>query len=698
MGSAFVLTARETLETSLLLGVILACLRSADARRRVRAVWTGVGVAGAASLALAVALRLTVGGLHGRAEAVFEGSLMWIAAGTLTYALLWMRRNAHGLAGKLRLDATAALAGASAVPLFVLAFVSVFREGAELALYLAAAGAGSSGSDVALGAALGFTGAVAAGTVVYRGSRRLPVARFFSVTAGILVVFGAGLVARATQEFQAAGIFPGTIAVWHTRWLPDSSGPGALLRTLLGYSERPSLLSVIFVGAYAGVVATVVVESERPPTHLSVLRQGGSYERRLYRILRSPRLRLLPLATGILFVGLLVVALAGVSIGPFDATRPLRLGSFASAELDGSVFNFLLWVVWLPLLTVFTVLLGRVWCGALCPLRFVSDKARDLGDHVFGRGTTTSSTLRLGFVLPLAFLLITFVVTTLRVQADARAGALLFLAVTGASAVVGFSFRRGTWCRYVCPIGGWLARLARLSPVALRATPTSCATCVDKPCLTDAAAPRCPSFLNPSTLDSDRHCLRCWNCVASCPLQQSSLKLGLRLPGSELVNPRTRDLWEALFVASLLGMYAAVGERSAALAHVPFALVFVGFVVGATLLYVALCALTARIAGTTVREALATIGYVFLPLEFATALIAFGDDALEFLGITQPAAAVLLALGFGWSAVLAVPLLGRAAGSATRALGVAAPVAVALCSILFVWLQWYASGAVVDVT
>jgi len=698
VGAAFVLTARETLETSLLLGVILAGLRHEETRRRVRAVWTGVGLAAAASLALAVALRLTVGDLHGRTEELFEGTLMWVAVLTLTYALLWMRRHAHGMAARLKVDAAAALAGASAVPLFTLAFASVFREGAELALYLAASAAGASAGDVALGSTAGFLGALVAGAAVYRGSRRLPVTRFFQVTTGILLVFGAGLVARATAAFQAAGLFPGTISAWHTPWLSQTHGPGALLHQLVGYSERPSLLSVIFVLAYVGVVTGVVVESEQRPSHTAFLRSRAGYDSPLYRVLRSPRLRLLPLAAGALFAGLLVVALLGIPLGPFDGRGPLRVGSFESAEMDANLFNLALWVVWLPLLTIFTVLLGRVWCGSLCPLRVVSDRARDVGDRVLGRGSTASGPLRLGFVLPLAFVVVTFVVMTLEVQSRARAGALLFLAVTAAAAVVGFTFRRGAWCRYFCPIGGWLARLARLSPVALRANPVNCATCVDKPCLTDSVAPRCPSFLNPSTLESDRYCLRCWNCVASCPLQQSSLTLGLRLPGQELVNPRTRDLWEALFVASLLGMYAAVGHRSAALADVPFTLLFVGFVVAATVLYVALCGVTARISGSSLRETLATVGYVFLPLEFATALIAFGDEALDFLRITQPAAAVLLAIGFAWSAVLAVPLLARGARSAARASVAALPVALALCSVLFLWLHWYAAGTVIDLT
>jgi len=59
------------------------------------------------------------------------------------------------------------------------------------------------------------------------------------------------------------------------------------------------------------------------------------------------------------------------------------------------------------------------------------------------------------------------------VQRVASYGALLFLVVLALAVAVGLLFRRGTWCRYVCPVGGWLARIARLSPLALRPDATA---------------------------------------------------------------------------------------------------------------------------------------------------------------------------------------------------------------------------------
>jgi len=627
---------------------------------------------------------------------------MWAAVGVLTYVLWWMGRQGRSLTATLRAGARAALGRESVLAIVTLAFLAVFREGAETVLYLSAAAGTSPWVEVAGGAAAGFAIAALAGYAIYTGGVRfLDVRLFFRVTTVVLLVFATGLVGQATVAFQAAGVFPGTITVWDTSGLlSDTAGAGRVLRTLVGYTAAPTLLQVIFWLAFVALVVSLATGLGRAGKGGGFRPIGTGYERPFYRALRWPRLtRLLPAAMGLALAFLLAVALLPVEVGPFDNEGPLRLGSLVGAENGNSLFNFALWILWLPLLSILTVLLGRVWCGNLCPLRLVSDAARSLADRITGRGSQAAPYLRLGWVLPAAFILITFVVKWLPVQREARYGALLFLAVFGLAAVVGFLSRRGAWCRYFCPVGGWLARITRLSPLALRPDADACVRCEEKPCLTGTAlAGRCPAYLNPSRLETDRNCLKCWSCVVNCPLQHASLKVGWRLPGAELLEPRAPDLWESVFVASLLGMYAAAGHRSPQLAGLPWPLVFFGLVLLATLAYAALCALAAPLAGVSFRRAVTTFGYAFLPLEFATAVIAFGDDALEFFGVVQPVAAVLLAGGFVWSVVLCVSILRNQSRSPRRAVAAGVPIAVALVTILFVWLGWYASGAVIDLT
>jgi len=697
--SALVITIRETFEASLLVSVVLALVVQEKNPKLRRAVWTGVGSAAAASALLGIGLITTVGALHGRSQELIEGLVMAVASVILTYVLWWMGKRSREVSSAVQAQARAALGAGSALSLIVLVFLTVFREGAETVLYLAAATATNSASGMAVGVGIGLAAGVSGGYAVYHaGTRFLDLRRFFKVTTILLTVFAAGLVGRATMALQAGGLLPGTISVWDTsRVLPDNTPVGAALSALVGYTARPSLLQVIFVLGYLAFVLTLYADiSGKRFTAI-----GSNYAHPLYRVIRNRRvMRLLPLVMGGLFLILLAVALVPLDVGPFNNQGRMRLGPFSSGEGDNSLFGFVLWVVWLPLLSVVTLVAARIWCGNLCPLRLVTDAARSLADRLgMGKGNASTRAMRLGWLLPSAFVVVTFVVKGLPVQERASAGALFFIIILGIAAVVGFVFRRGTWCRYLCPIGGWLARVTRLSPLALSSDPSICATCVDKPCITGTqAAGRCPVALNPTRLETNQHCLSCFNCVINCPADKASLKLGWRAPSAELLELKAPNLWEALFVASLLGLYTAVGQKSPALTQVPWPLRFFGLIAVASLIYLVVCAIAAPLAGISYRQGLRTFGYALLPFEFGTALIAFGDDAFEFFDIIQPAAAVLLTIGFVWSVVLTTAIVRRQSRTPLRALAAGMPLALSLVGVLFVWLHWYATGTVVDVT
>jgi FTR1 family protein len=662
-------------------------------------VWLGIAIATAASALLGVTLVASLGSLHGRSQDLAEGLLMWSAAGILTYVLWWMGKRAREHSNALRLEARAALGAGSALALLVLVFLTVFREGAESVLYLSATAAGHPARGVATGAAIGLVAGVSTGFAVYRGGTRiLDLQLFFRVTTVILLAFAAGLVGRATLALQAAGVFPSTIHLWDTgHLLPDSSPVGAALSALVGYTARPSVLQLIFIASYLAIVLSL----RGQPSGARLVPIGRDYSHPLYRTVREARIvRALPAAMGLALVLLLAVAALHVDVGPFDNRGSIRLGPFVTVGDENNLFEFALWILWLPLLTLGTLLFGRLWCGTLCPLRLLTESTRSLADRLgLGRGAVTKRSLRMGWLLPSSFILVTFAVKGWPLQQEARLGALFFAVVFLLAAAVGFLFRRGTWCRYLCPVGGWLARIARLSPLALRPDPLACASCPDKPCVTGTAqAGRCPIALNPARLETNQNCLTCWSCVANCPPERSSLKLGWRAPGAELLGPTRPNLWESLFVASMIGMYMTVGQRSPALAQLAWPLRFFGLIGVTTLAYLAACALAAPLAGLRWRRALSTFGYALLPLELGTAIVAMGDDALEFLKILQPAAVVLLAVGFVWSVTLAVSILRNHSRTPLRAIAAAVPLGVLLVSVLFVWLQWYAAGVVVDVT
>ena len=199
MLASLFITLREGLEAALIVAVVLAYLRQVDTVGTARPVWLGVAAAAGVSVAAGGLLFLTGSELSGSAEALFEIAVMLAAIVVLTYMVFWMQRQATAQGAQLRREVHSALAlGGGA--LFWLAFLAVVREGVETALFLFAASGDSRPLETLIGALAGLLLAVAAGYLVYRGSARLPLKTFFTLTNVVLAGFAVYLVWHAVAE------------------------------------------------------------------------------------------------------------------------------------------------------------------------------------------------------------------------------------------------------------------------------------------------------------------------------------------------------------------------------------------------------------------------------------------------------------------------------------------------------------------
>lgn len=258
MGAALV-TTREGLEASLIVGIVLAYLSKTDNRAWARTVWLGTAAAVAVSIATGAALFFTMGELSGRAGLIFEGSAMLSAVLVLTWMIFWMRKQAAGIKRELETRIAGAIVTGSALGLASVAFFAVLREGWETSLFLFAISESSSPAVTAAGAGLGLVIAIALGVVLFHGSRRLNLRQFFTVTGILLIVFSAGLLAHAVHEFQEAGILPELASsMWSTNGVvSESSNAGQFLEALFGYNGDPSLLEVLVWFGYLGLALTL---------------------------------------------------------------------------------------------------------------------------------------------------------------------------------------------------------------------------------------------------------------------------------------------------------------------------------------------------------------------------------------------------------------------------------------------------------
>ena len=141
------------------------------------------------------------------------------------------------------------------------AFLAVLREGLEAALFLVAAATDDDGSRVLVGGLLGLAVAMVAGWVVVVGGKRMPMKQFFTITGVLLIVFAAGLLARAVAYLQSAGaamvLTGNAYDVTRYETLTTGSEVGKFLAAMTGWDPRPSWLQVVVWALYMVVVSSL---------------------------------------------------------------------------------------------------------------------------------------------------------------------------------------------------------------------------------------------------------------------------------------------------------------------------------------------------------------------------------------------------------------------------------------------------------
>jgi len=227
--SAFLISLREGVEAALVVGIILVYLARTGRSNLTRFVWAGVALAGALSLAVAIALeRWQIN------EDGFEGLMLLLAAVFVISMILWMNRVARHLRKHIeeKIENYAVRAGSAAGwGIFLFVFLMVVREGAELALVLRAVELSSEGIQTWIGTIAGIAAAVAVGLFFFKGTLKIPLHRFFAATTIILWLVAAQLALTGLHELSEA------------QWLPS----GKQEMALIGPIVRNEIFFFVFI-------------------------------------------------------------------------------------------------------------------------------------------------------------------------------------------------------------------------------------------------------------------------------------------------------------------------------------------------------------------------------------------------------------------------------------------------------------------
>jgi high-affinity iron transporter len=256
---------REGLEASLVVSILVAFLVRTNRRSELPRVWLGVAIAVLVSVGVTLTLTLTQQALTFEAQEALGGSLSIIAVGFVTWMIFWMRRNARTLSGDLRgkLDDAIRIGPVAVV---VMSALAVGREGLETAVFFfAAAQAAGETTRPLIGFLLGITTSVALAYLLYRGAVKINLGKFFTVTGFFLIFVAAGILAYGVHDLQEAGILPGltTLAFDVSASIPPDSWYGTLLKGVLNFSPRTTVLEAVVWVGYVAVVLTLFLRPQR---------------------------------------------------------------------------------------------------------------------------------------------------------------------------------------------------------------------------------------------------------------------------------------------------------------------------------------------------------------------------------------------------------------------------------------------------
>jgi polyferredoxin len=224
------------------------------------------------------------------------------------------------------------------------------------------------------------------------------------------------------------------------------------------------------------------------------------------------------------------------------------------------------WIVWWAALIMLLIPLGgRAWC-AMCPIpapgewlqrRAFIRKGREKPLALVARhwpkrfkNIWLQNAAFLGVALFSAIILTRPVAT-----------AVVLLAFIGAAVALHLVYGKRVFCRYVCPVGGFVGLYAMVAPLEIRVKdPQVCRTHKEKECLRGSAtAYGCPWLEYPGTMARNTYCGMCTECLKACP--KDNVAINLRPFGQDLLvagERRLDEAYKAFIMLTCAGVYSAV--------------------------------------------------------------------------------------------------------------------------------------------
>ncbi len=324
------------------------------------------------------------------------------------------------------------------------------------------------------------------------------------------------------------------------------------------------------------------------------------------------------------------------------------------------------WIVWWALLILLMLpFAGRLWC-TMCPIpapgewlqRRALVQPRERG-RVYTLGLKWHRRLKNIWLQNATFLAVAlFSIVILTTPLVSALVLTLFAVVALGTSLL---FERRTFCRYLCPVGGFIGLYSQFAPVEVRVKDHAiCATHKEKTCYVGSEAGYgCPWLVFPAALDKNTYCGLCTECLKTCPLD--NIALYARPFGADLLTNKGRRLDEAYkafimltcalaYSVVLIGPWSILRETAYAVGSMGWWLYAAGFLAVNLAVVPGMflaCVLVGKRLGhvaTSMRKLFIDYAYALVPL----GLTAWAAFSLSFVLTNLSYAWQVLSDPFGW--------------------------------------------------
>lgn len=337
-------------------------------------------------------------------------------------------------------------------------------------------------------------------------------------------------------------------------------------------------------------------------------------------------------------------------------------GTPAGSRNFGIIF---VWIVWWGLLIILLVpFMGRFWCS-VCPIPAPGEwlQRRSIVTRRLPALRTLNKRwarrLKNMWLQNFGFLGVALFSVIILTRPAVSAWLLLGFILLGV--VLSVFYKNRVFCRYVCPVGGFIGLYSMVSPLEVRVRdPQICQTHTTKDCITgNERGYGCPWMVYPGQLNRNIDCGTCMECLRTCP--KDNIALNVRPFGTDLQVLKEHRLDEAykafimlacalVYSVVLLGPWGWL-KNWANMASLPHWLIYAaGFLTFVLVLVPGLFGLCSTVSwlmmrrSPSLRQVFVDYAYTLVPMGLA-AWIAF---SLGFVLVNGSYALGVLSDPFGW--------------------------------------------------